>query len=79
MAAVMTSGDRPSFRGNDAAHGTPEEKASAFDTVVAYAGPYTLAGNQITHDVEVSWFPNWVGGQQHRTIKLEGDQVSIST
>ncbi len=25
MAAVMSSGDRPSFRGNDAAHGTPEE------------------------------------------------------
>src|ERR1700748_2019597 len=28
---------------------------------IAYAGPYTVEGNTVTHHVEVSLFPNWLG------------------
>lgn len=46
---------------------------------IAYAGPYTVEGDTVTHHVEVSLFPNWLGTAQLRYHKLEGDTLVLRT
>jgi hypothetical protein len=46
---------------------------------IAYAGPYTVEGDTVTHHVEVSLFPNWLGTAQLRYHKLEGDRLILRT
>jgi hypothetical protein len=46
---------------------------------IAYAGPYTVDGDTVTHHVEVSLFPNWLGTAQLRYHKREGDTLILRT
>lgn len=46
---------------------------------IAYAGPYTVEGDTITHHVEVSLFPNWLGTAQVRYHRREGDTMVLRT
>ena len=46
---------------------------------IAYAGRYTMEGDTVTHHVEVSLFPNWIGLPQLRYYKLAGDKLVLST
>jgi hypothetical protein len=46
---------------------------------IAYAGPYTVEGDTVTHHVEVSLFPNWLGTAQLRYHKREGDRLILRT
>jgi hypothetical protein len=58
---------------------TPEEAQALFNSVLAYAGTYTIDGNEITHHVDISWNESWTGTRQVRTFRLEGDRVMLST
>src|SRR5271169_3801807 len=40
--------------------GTQEEQAEAFKTFLAYAGRYSISGEQVTHYVELSSIQNYV-------------------
>jgi len=55
------------------------EKASRKRDYIAYAGPYTVEGDTVTHHVEVSLFPNWLGTAQLRYHKREGDRLILCT
>ena len=58
------------------------DRAEAAAGYLAYAGTYEVRGEVVNHHVEVSLFPNWVGGVQQRLISWEdGDLVlrSIGT
>ena len=46
---------------------------------IAYAGPYTVEGDTITHHVEVSLFPNWLGTAQVRYHRLAGNRLILRT
>jgi|SRR5882762_3611966 len=46
---------------------------------IAYSGKFTLDGDTITHHVEVSLFPNWVGLPQLRHYAFEGNQLTLRT
>ncbi len=47
---------------------------------LAYAGSYTLDGMTVTHHVEMSLFPNWIGTDQVRAIAiLENGDLELST
>ncbi len=46
---------------------------------IAYSGRYTVAGHTVTHHVEVSLFPNWVGQPQVRFYSLDGDRLVLRT
>lgn len=46
---------------------------------IAYAGPYTVEGDTVTHHVEVSLFPNWLGTAQLRYHTREGDKMTLRT
>ena len=56
-----------------------EERALAFSTSIAYSGTYTLKGDAVTHRVEVASFPNWVGTEQVRFARMEGDTLTLKT
>ena len=56
-----------------------EEQAEAFKTFLAYAGRYTLSDDQISHHVEISSIQNYVNKDMVRSIKFEGDRITLVT
>ncbi len=58
---------------------TDEQRAHAFRTMIAYSGRYRIEGNTITTKVEVAWNESWVGGDQVRVIRFEGDRLLIES
>ena len=76
--AVMTS-KRRRFASVDMIGGTTEEKAAAADTYLSYCGRYKVNKDKVTHMVEVSSYPNWVGENLERFYKFEEDKLTLST
>ena len=56
-----------------------EEQAEAFKTFLAYAGRYSLNGDKVTHHIEVSSIQNYVGKELVRTVKFQGDRITLVT
>ena len=54
-----------------------EERAKLLNTLVAYTGTYRVEGDKWVTKVEVAWNPEWVGSEQTRFFKLEGDQLKV--
>ena len=59
--------------------GSVEEKVAAIDSYVSYCGKYEIKTNKVIHHIEVSLFPNGVGIDQERLLKLEGDRLILGT
>ncbi len=49
-----------------------------FDSMMAYSGLYRLQGNRLITRVDSAWHPAWVGTEQTRSFKREGDILSLS-
>ncbi|WP_392560955.1 lipocalin-like domain-containing protein [Orbus sturtevantii] len=58
---------------------TAEEKAQLLDSMVAYAGEYRIEGDKWITSVQVAWNPTWVGTEQARQFKIEGDRLQVLT
>ena len=58
---------------------TDEERAQAFRTMIAYSGRYSVNGATITTKVDAAWNESWVGGEQVRHIRFEGDKLFIES
>jgi len=73
--------DRPAFASGDQLEGTPVEIKSAFEGFIAYYGAYEVNQEEgiVTHHVEGSLFPNWVGSAQRRFFEFSGNRLTIST
>jgi hypothetical protein len=76
VTALISNGGRKSL---SAGGGTREEQAEAFTTFLAYAGRYTLSGDQVTHHIEVSSIQNYVDKDLVRSVKFQGDQIILTT
>ena len=46
---------------------------------IAYTGRYTVERDTITHHVEASLFPNWVGRPEVRYFQFEGNTLTLRT
>jgi len=55
------------------------EAAELFKSMLAYAGTYTVSGNEVTHHIEISWNEAWSGTDQLRIARFEGNRVHLST
>jgi len=75
VTALISNGGRKRL---SAAAGT-EEQAEAFKTFLAYAGRYTLSGDKVTHHVEISSIQNYVDKDLVRSVKFQGDQITLVT
>ena len=81
MSAQLMRGDRVVFKTTELYSGTAAEKATAYDSYVAYYGSFEVdpALHKLTHHVAASLFPNWTGGEQIRFYELHGDELILST
>ncbi len=81
VIGIMGSSGRPRFQADDVTGGSDAERAAAFATFIAYGGRYELTGDTVTHAVETSLFPNWVGTRQVRRWELDatGRQLTLTS
>ena len=54
---------------------TPEEQAASYRTIIAYTGKWRLEGEKFITKVDVAWNPGWVGTDQIRFWRMEGDKL----
>ena len=70
---------RQKFSSPDLRSGTWEEKAHAAETYVAWAGRYSTGEDRVTHHPAVHLFPNFVGVDQPRGYRIEGNELTLTT
>jgi hypothetical protein len=56
---------------------TDEERGSAFRSMLAYSGRYRTEGCQIIITVDIAWDEGWIGTEQVRNFRIEGDRLHI--
>jgi len=72
MAVVITGEGRK-------APTTDQDRASLFNSLVAYTGSYRVDGDKWITMVDVSANPAWVGTEQTRTFRITGDRLQEMT
>ena len=58
---------------------TVQERADLLNSLVAYTGTYRIEGDKWITKVEVAWNPEWVGTEQTRFFKVDGNSLKILT
>ena len=77
-AQLMRSGRSRSNR-EDAHPDSQDELAAAAAGYFSYSGPFTVVGEHlIAHHVAVSLLPNWIGGTQYRSARVDGSFLELS-
>lgn len=77
MMCMIARADRENFTTGGQWDASEEERAAAYKSMLSYAGTYEIEGDTVTHHVEISLFPNWVGGDQRRKFVL-GDDGTVA-
>jgi hypothetical protein len=70
--ALVTAENRPVPK-------TDEERAQALKTMIAYTGRYRVEDGKVITKVEAAWNEAWVGGEQVRAIRFDGDELYIES
>ena len=55
------------------------ERARALTSMIAYTGRYRVENGQVITKVEAAWNEGWVGGEQVRNIRFEGNRLYIES
>ena len=76
MYAILTADNRIK---PEAANPTPDERAKLHQSLVAYAGTYTVQGDKVIHRVDISWNEAWTGTDQVRFFKIDGNTLTVTT
>jgi hypothetical protein len=58
---------------------TDEDRAQALKSMIAYTGRYRVENGQVITKVEAAWNEAWVGGEQVRNIRFDGDRLYIES
>ncbi len=72
MMAVLTAEGRKAPK-------TDQDRADLFKSVVAYTGMYRFEGDKTINKVDASWNPAWIGTEQVRFVRFDGDRLYVST
>ncbi|HEX3107137.1 MAG TPA: lipocalin-like domain-containing protein [Terriglobales bacterium] len=75
ITSLISYGERKPLSMN----ATPEEQAEAFNTFLAYTGRYSVNGDKIIHHIQISSVQNYVGKDLVRTVKLDGNRLTLTT
>ena len=70
--ALMTAERRPVPK-NDV------DRAQALKSMIAYTGRYRVENGNVITKVEAAWNEAWVGGEQIRNIRFDGDGLFIES
>jgi Lipocalin-like domain len=55
------------------------ERAQALRTMIAYTGRYRVENGKVVTKVEAAWNEAWVGTEQVRAIRFDGDKLYIES
>ena len=79
MSAQLMKQGRLAYHSSDLLDGSTEEMATAANGYIAYAGRYEVneEENTLTHHMEVSMNPTWLGQEQPRIGAIQNDILSI--
>ena len=73
MMVIVTSPDRSLLAGKG-------DEAALFRSMMGYAGSYRVEGNDLFVSIpDVAWHPSWLGTDQGRHYRIDGDILSIRT
>jgi hypothetical protein len=72
--AIVVKRDRPSPASLPP---SGSEKVELFDSMLAYAGTYTLHNDHVVHHVDASWNQAFTGTDMIRFYKLDGSMLEI--
>jgi hypothetical protein len=72
LMALLTGDERKAPK-------TDQDRADLLKSMFAFTGIYRLEGDKITIKIDVSWNPAWVGTEQIRFFKFDGDRLQIIT
>ncbi|MBG9987986.1 lipocalin-like domain-containing protein [Aerococcaceae bacterium DSM 111176] len=80
MSAQLMEPGRPEFEVNNMHKGQPDEYAKAAGGYHAYSGRFDFdeEKQELRHYMDVSLFPNYVGGSQIREARVVGDILYVS-
>ena len=78
MMALIAHADRPLLSGDRQA-APADERAAAYKSSIGYAGRFELEGDWVMHHVDVSTYPNWVGGTLRRQVRLDQGLLVLLT
>jgi hypothetical protein len=70
LITVITAVNRPIPKTN-------EDRAVAFNTVIAYTGHFKVKGDEFTTNVDVSWNEAWTHAPQIRCFRFVGAYLEI--
>ena len=81
MSAQLRRRERRPFADGDLLRATPAEYAPAGSTYVAYSGRFFVDEDKrsLSHEMAVSFFPNWLGQRQVRLVEVNRDCLRLST
>jgi hypothetical protein len=79
MSIVISNQGRKPLSVADREAAPADERAQAFASFLAYSGHYKVAGDKVTHHIEVSSVQNWVGTDLVRTLQVNGDRLVLKT
>ena len=77
MIAIVAKEGRP--KPADMSKAADKERAELFNTMIAYAGKFTVEGDKVTHHVDISWNESWTGTKQIRNVRLEGRKLFLTS
>jgi hypothetical protein len=80
MSVQVMKLDRPKYSSDDLHFSLMEEMAAAANGYIAYAGRFSVdeAAGTVTHHIQLSLSPNWVGTDQIRFVVLSADRLHLS-
>jgi hypothetical protein len=58
---------------------TVQDRADLLNGMAAYTGIYRIEGDKWITKVDVAWNPEWVGTEQTRFFRIEGDRVYVTS
>jgi hypothetical protein len=81
MSAQLSKPDREPFASGDWFKASDAEFRDEATSYIAYTGPFHVDEEKqhLTHSMFISLFPNWIGQTQPRVVRIEGDQLFLST
>jgi hypothetical protein len=81
MSASLMKPGRPRFASQDLRSGTDAEVRAAYEGFISYWGTYTVdsAKRTVAHHVLGASYPNWVGVDQLRYFRLDGQRLVLTT
>lgn len=73
LVVMISRADRRRFEQGGQWEAPDADKAYAYNTMLSYAGRYSVDGDTVAHHVDMSLFPNWEGGTQKRKFEFRAD------